>query len=290
MTSGILLLNKPLGLSSNQALQKVRKLFGNPKAGHTGTLDPMATGMLPICFQQTTKVIEYLLASDKAYRTTIQLGKATSTGDAEGDIIQTQSIPALTKPMIEAALKEYRGTIVQIPPMYSALKHQGRPLYELAREGIEIERQTRKITIYKLTLIEFTPDTLTLEVICSKGTYIRTLGEDLAESLGTCGHLKALHRLYCAGFQQKPMVTLEELQQRLPLERESLLLPTDTGLLHWPEIEISTAQAVALLQGKPLSLNHPNGQYRLYRDEQLFALAHIQNAQIKDRKIIHIDV
>lgn len=288
--SGIVLLNKPKGLSSNQALQKVRRLFCQDKAGHTGTLDPMATGMLPICFGSATKVIEYLLDADKAYRATIKLGEATDTGDAEGVIITACAIPILNETLIESVLKHFRGPLSQVPPMYSALKHQGKPLYELARQGLEIERQARAITIYELTVVDFTTDTLTVDVKCSKGTYVRTLAEDIAKQLGTCGHLIALHRRYCAGFKDQPMVTLEQLTEMNLSERQKHVLPADAGLQHSPILAISEQQYRELLQGKTVQFEQPlqSGDYRLYYQDRLVALANIGQQAVKNRKFVDV--
>jgi tRNA pseudouridine55 synthase len=184
--SGVFLLNKPLDISSNAALQKVRWLYRAEKAGHTGALDPLATGLLPICLGEATKFSHYLLESVKRYQTTVKLGQTTTTGDVEGEVLQQRPVPELTPEKIEQILEQFRGDIQQVPPMYSALKKHGKPLYELARQGIVVEREARPITIYQLQLIEFTQDSLTLDVICSKGTYIRVLGEDIGEALG-CG-------------------------------------------------------------------------------------------------------
>ena len=210
--SGVFLLNKPLGLSSNSALQKVRRLFNAQKAGHTGALDPLATGLLPICLGEATKFSHYLLDSTKRYQTTVKLGQTTTTGDVEGEILLQREVPALTAERIEAVLQQFRGDIQQVPPMYSALKRDGRPLYELARQGIEIERQARPVSIYQLTLLDFTQDRLVLEVTCSKGTYIRVLGEDIGEALGCGGHLIHLHRTQTGHFELIPSYTLEYLE------------------------------------------------------------------------------
>lgn len=210
--SGVFLLNKPLGLSSNAALQKVRWLYRAQKAGHTGALDPLATGLLPICLGEATKFSHYLLDSTKRYQTTVRLGQTTTTGDVEGDILQERPIPVLSKELIEQTLEKFRGDIQQVPPMYSALKKEGKPLYELARKGIEIERETRPVTIYALELIEFTENSITLDVTCSKGTYIRVLGEDIGEVLGCGGHLTMLHRIQTGHFELIPSYTIEYLE------------------------------------------------------------------------------
>jgi len=192
---GIVLLDKPIGLSSNQALQRVRRLFRAARAGHTGALDPLATGMLPLCLGEATKFSQFLLDADKRYITCIQLGKGTTTGDREGDVLTDLPVPELTDEALESVLNRFRGEIEQIPPMYSALKHEGKPLYEYARQGIVIERKRRQVTIADLTLVSRTADTLTLDIRCSKGTYIRTVGEDIGEMLGCGAHLHSLHRV-----------------------------------------------------------------------------------------------
>lgn len=214
--NGILLLDKPLGLSSNAALQKVKRLFQAKKAGHTGSLDPLATGMLPICFGKSTKLAQKFLELDKIYLVTGQLGVKTTTGDTEGEILEQKPVPEnLSSETIEKILDLFRGETTQIPPMYSALKHKGQPLYRLARQGITIEREPRKITVYQLDLIQYHPETLTIElkISCSKGTYIRTLIEDIAEALNTAGHVIKLRRTQVGDFQESDMLTLEALEQ-----------------------------------------------------------------------------
>ena len=200
--SGVFLLNKPLGLSSNSALQKVRRLFNAQKAGHTGALDPLATGLLPICLGEATKFSHYLLDSVKRYQTTVFLGHSTTTGDVEGEVLLEQAVPELSEEKILATLALFTGDIQQVPPMYSALKKQGRPLYELARQGIEIERDARPIHIFAIELIAFNQHSLTLDITCSKGTYIRVLGEDIAKALNTFGHLTYLHRIKTGQFDK----------------------------------------------------------------------------------------
>src|SRR5580700_1526548 len=196
MRSGIVLLDKPLGLSSNAALQRVRTLFSRIKAGHVGSLDPLASGMLPICLGEATKIAGEILAHRKCYRFTVSLGIATATGDAEGAVTASAPVPALTAAQVQQGLAGFRGAQLQVPPMYSALKRDGQPLYKLARAGVTVARAPRDIELFELTLTALEPAALTCEVLCSKGTYIRVLAEDLARALGTCGHVTALRRLY----------------------------------------------------------------------------------------------
>lgn len=255
--NGILLLDKPLGLSSNKALQHVKQLYRAKKAGHTGSLDPLASGMLPLCFGEATKISAFLLDADKTYVTTARLGISTTTADTEGELLEKKPIPTLNREYLEAVLENFIGEIDQIPPMYSALKHKGQRLYELARAGKTVERPARKITIYTLKLLEFTPKTFTLEVNCSKGTYIRSLIEDIAKALGSCAHVSALRRTAVNPFQHK-MYSLEDLSQwakTQPEKLEACLLPVDTGLTLWPRLALNETQAIDLSHGRKVALN-----------------------------------
>ena len=254
--SGVFLLNKPLGLSSNSALQKVRRLFNAQKAGHTGALDPLATGLLPICLGEATKFSHYLLDSTKRYQTTVKLGQTTTTGDVEGEILLQREVPALTAERIEAVLQQFRGDIQQVPPMYSALKRDGRPLYELARQGIEIERQARPVSIYQLTLLDFTQDRLVLEVTCSKGTYIRVLGEDIGEALGCGGHLIHLHRTQTGHFELIPSYTLEYLETLTSPERDALLLSVYAPVEHLPRVQLPEGREKYFGNGQESNIEH----------------------------------
>jgi len=228
---GIVLLDKPAGLSSNQALQKVRGIFQARKAGHTGSLDPFATGMLPVCLGEASKTAAYMLEARKAYRATARLGLATTTGDLEGEVIQTCPLPEADNGALQRTLDRFTGEIEQVPPMYSALKHEGKPLYEYARAGIVIERRERRVTIYRLELLDWQAPDFTFEVHCSKGTYIRTLAEDIAKALGSCAHLVALRRTLVEPFGGFPMWTLEQLQEGRDSGRlAEFLLPIDAGL------------------------------------------------------------
>ena len=263
--SGILLLNKPLGISSNRALQNAKHLFQAQKAGHTGSLDPLATGMLPICFGKATKISSFLLDSDKRYITTASLGQTTTTGDAEGDIVEKKEIPTLNNAIIESSLSKFRGVITQIPPMYSALKHKGKPLYELARQGIEIDRKQRDVTIHELTLLSHTDHSLELEVSCSKGTYIRTLVEDIGKQLGCGAFVSKLHRTQVEPFDKKDMINWEDIESSDTLALAKHLLPIDAGLKHLPKINLNEKETVALLYGQAIHIAVPDAKYiRVY--------------------------
>jgi len=219
-------------------LQKVRWLYRAEKAGHTGALDPLASGLLPICLGEATKFSHYLLDSTKRYQTTIQLGHSTTTGDVEGEILLQAEIPELDEERIRQVLAQFKGNIEQVPPMYSALKKEGRPLYELARKGIEIEREARPVSIYAIELLSFTAQSITLDITCSKGTYIRVLGEDIAQALGSYGHLTYLHRIKTGPFDLIPSYTIEYLESLNEAEREALLLPVYAPVDHFPKIQV----------------------------------------------------
>ncbi len=242
---GVLLLDKPQGMTSNDALQKVKRLFNAKKAGHTGALDPLATGMLPICFGEATKFSQYLLDSDKRYRVIAKLGERTDTSDADGQIISTRSVN-ITQSQIDEALTHFRGDILQVPTMFSALKYQGKPLYEYARQGIVIEREARPITIYDNQFIQYdsTKHELTLEIHCSKGTYIRTIIDDLGELLGCGAHVIYLRRLQVSNYPIDNMITLDELQN------EPLLMPVDSPLQDRPKVVLSESQSKDILLGR----------------------------------------
>lgn len=253
---GVLLLDKPTGLTSNDALQKVKRLFTAQKAGHTGALDPLATGMLPICFGESTKFSQYLLDSDKRYRVIARLGQRTDTSDSDGQIIAEKPV-LITQMDIEQALTHFRGDIMQVPTMFSALKHQGRPLYEYARQGITIEREARPITIYENRFIAFNDNQLELEIYCSKGTYIRTIIDDLGEMLGCGAHIIYLRRIHVSTYPAEKMVTLEYLQQHKDdIELlESLLLPVDSPVQDYPVMTLSFAQGTDILLGRTIEVN-----------------------------------
>lgn len=257
--NGILLLDKQLGFSSNSSLQKAKRLFNAQKAGHTGSLDPLATGMLPVCFGEGTKISAFLLESNKCYKTVAQLGKTSSTGDAEGEILSERAIPALSSEQINTVLQQFTGEISQIPPMYSALKKDGRPLYELARKGKVVERKPRKITIYSLVLLNQTEDTLTLDVACSKGTYIRTLVEDIGEALGCGAYVKELRRTVVTPFENIEMFNFEQLEAlKESGELSKVLLPIDAALQQWDSIHISEANTALFLMGQTVKAESTN--------------------------------
>ena len=276
--SGVFLLNKPLGVSSNAALQKVRWLYNAQKAGHTGALDPLASGLLPICLGEATKFSHYLLDSNKRYLTTIQLGHSTTTGDVEGDVLHEQAVPELTREKIEAVLAQFTGDILQIPPMYSALKKDGRPLYELARKGIEIDRPARPIHILAIQLIEFTQNSITLDVTCSKGTYIRVLGEDIAKALETQGHLTYLHRIQTGHFELIPTYTIEYLESLTHAERDALLLQPYAPVDHFLKIQAPEGRAEFFSRGMESNIDHPaEAEVLVFDGEKCLGLAEISD-------------
>lgn len=265
--NGIVLLNKPAGVSSNGILQQVMRVFNAKKGGHTGALDPFATGLLPICLGEATKVSGLLLDSDKRYTATLKLGEQSDTGDTEGEIIKTLPVPEMSVESIEAVLEKFRGDIEQLPPMYSALKHQGKPLYYYARKGIEIDRPTRPITIRELNLVSFSDDQIVFDVLCSKGTYVRTLGEDIAKALGTVGHLTALHRTKTGSLSGDDMLTLEEIEQ----QKHACLQPLDIALAHLQRIDLNAEQTDLIKHGQKLDLEQPQTQLvRFYDDQGVF--------------------
>ena len=257
---GIILLDKPHGFSSNNALQKVRWLLNAEKAGHTGSLDPLATGVLPLCFGEATKFSQYLLDADKGYETLAQLGVTTTTADAEGEVLQRRDVQ-VTAADIEAQLPQFRGDISQVPPMYSALKRDGQPLYKLARAGEVVEREARSVTIARLELLDCAGDKARLAVDCSKGTYIRTLVEDLGEALGCGAHVAELRRVKAGPFDLSQSVTLDELlkahEEGGSEALDRFLLPVDSGLEHWPLLQLSEHSSFYWLQGQPVRAQGP---------------------------------
>ncbi|MBD9361225.1 tRNA pseudouridine(55) synthase TruB [Methylomonas fluvii] len=275
---GIVLLDKRLGASSNQALQEVRRLFNANKAGHTGALDPLATGLLPLCFGEATKVSALMLDDDKRYQVTIQLGVMTDTGDSEGKIVAEMPVPALDGARLQACLQHFTGPIEQVPPMYSALKHQGKKLYELAREGKTVDRQPRAITIYELQLLNFDAELgqLKLDVFCSKGTYIRSLAEDIGQWLGTCGTVTALRRTKAGMFDFDQAHTLQQLQAMDVAELQTTLIALDVPLKAIPEVSLSAEQAEKIKLGQRIAFNGGMaGQVRIYSPQAFLGLGEI---------------
>jgi tRNA pseudouridine55 synthase len=272
--NGILLLDKPIGYTSNQALQEVKRTLHARKAGHTGSLDPIATGLLPLCFGEATKVSQFLLDADKRYWAQFKLGQTTSTGDAEGEVLASSPV-ALDRARIEQALETFRGELEQIPPMYSAIKRNGQPLYKLARQGIEVEREPRRVTVYDLRLLDFKDGNLIeLEMHCSRGFYVRSLAHDLGELLGCGAHVTALRRLAVAGFRVEDAVTLETLKALAddPAGLDALLVPIDGGLGHLPGVKLSRDAAYYLCRGQAVrAADAPSeGWVRLYTETAQF--------------------
>ena len=273
--NGILLLDKPSGITSNDALQQVKRLFYAKKAGHTGSLDPLASGVLPICMGEATKVSAFLLDADKRYQVRCQLGVRTTTADAEGEVVETRPVGSWTAEQLETVFDRFRGSIEQIPPMYSALKHQGQRLYKLARQGIEVEREPRPVHIYELTLTGQGDDWIDIHVHCSKGTYIRTLAEDIGEKLGCGAHVSALRRNMVGPYGDGQLVTLDQLQHLKENDMpamDDLLLPIESALSQWPDVDLSTDAAFYLQQGQPVLVPHAptSGWVRLYEGNRSF--------------------
>lgn len=291
--NAILLLDKPTGWTSNDALQKVKRLYNANKAGHTGSLDPLATGMLPICFGEATKFSRFLLEADKEYLVEAKLGISTNTGDADGEVVATKPVPTLDQATLEKVLEQFRGDIQQIPSMFSAIKYQGKPLYEYARKGIEVERHPRPVTISSLDLLKIEDDVLTLFVHASKGTYIRTLVQDIGEALGCGAHVTALRREMVAGFK-RDMVTMDKLialsEQEDATALDERLLPIEIMLENLPELEVSEAAVFYLKQGQAVILPHAltEGMLRLkLRGDQFVGLGEIlSDGRVAPKKII----
>jgi len=283
---GVLLLDKPVGLTSNAALQKAKWLLAALKAGHTGTLDPFADGLLPLCFGEATKFSAFLLDSDKRYRATMRLGVITSTGDPEGAVLSERPVDADCT-AVAAALPRFLGEIEQVPPMHSALKHQGRPLYEYARAGIDIERPPRTVRIAALDLVECAPPRVVFDVACSAGTYVRTLAQDIGEALGCGAHLTGLTRTAAGGFDLAQAHRLDTLEA-LPLDaRRALLLPPDCLVAHLPALQLDAADATALRQGRSAeSAAGLAGLVRVYRDADFVGLADAAGGRLTPRRLM----
>lgn len=276
---GILLVDKPNGLTSNAVLQRIKHHLCAKKAGHTGSLDPMATGMLPICFGEATKFSQYLLDADKCYEVTGLLGVKTNTADAMGEVIATHPNVNVSRDELQNVLNQFIGQTKQIPSMFSALKHQGKPLYTYARAGIEIERQARNIFIHQLELTHFDGQSLSLTVTCSKGTYIRNLIEDIGDTLGVGAHITRLHRCYTAGLANEPMFTLDDLLKQPPGEVMKQLLPMERAICDLPCLILDSDEAVSLQQGRVLhSTTKGSGLVRLYaNDSEFMGIGEVQD-------------
>ncbi|MEJ2452904.1 MAG: tRNA pseudouridine(55) synthase TruB [Candidatus Thiodiazotropha sp.] len=274
--SGVLLLDKPIGMTSNKALQEVKFLFKAAKAGHTGSLDPLATGLLPICFGEATKLSAFLLDADKHYRVRVKLGETTTTADAEGEVVETADPSGVCEDDVRAVLGEFLGEQQQLPPMYSAIKHQGERLYKLARQGVEVEREPRTIHIHALELLSFTLPEFEVDVHCSKGTYVRTLAEDIGKRLGCGAHVVGLRRTGVGPYDDQSMVTLEQVQSAFADKRfqemDDWLLPLESALAEWPELKLTPDAAFYMQQGQPILVpNAPtSGWVRLYANQTDF--------------------
>jgi tRNA pseudouridine55 synthase len=284
LVDGVLLLDKPVGLSSNDALIKAKRVLNAKKAGHTGTLDPFATGLLPLCFGEATKFSQDLLEADKTYEATVHLGIMTTTGDTEGEVIESREVD-VTLEQIEAALARFRGPILQVPPMYSALKRDGKALYEYAREGITLEREARPVTIHGLDFVGYEAPMLKIRVTCSKGTYVRVLGEDIGAALGCGAHLNALRRIGVGALEAGHMITLQELQAHP--EPRSLLAPVDALLSSFPAVELTAELAKRFLNGQRLALGkeavavpQEQGRVRVYAAGKLLGTAILQEYSV----------
>jgi tRNA pseudouridine55 synthase len=268
--TGILLLDKPLGLSSNSALQRVKRLLRAEKAGHVGSLDPLATGMLPICLGESTKIAGEILSGRKRYAFTIALGSRTATGDREGPAVETLPVPAFDRAALDSLLGGFIGKQSQVPPMYSAIKRDGQPLYKLARAGVEVERAAREIEIFELLPVDFDAAQIRLETSCSKGTYVRTLAEDIARALGTCGHVAELRRLHVEPFETEPMVTLDVVSACAEAGTMPPLLAADRGVPHLPQVRLGQTATARIMHGQPAAIPEelvagvPPGRVRLY--------------------------
>lgn len=273
IVDGVLLLDKPQGLTSNAALQTARRLLNAAKAGHTGTLDPMASGLLPLTFGEATKFSQILLDADKTYEAGVRLGIDTDTGDAEGEVIRRREVD-VDRERLLAVLAGFSGEIEQVPPMHSALKRDGKPLYEYARAGIELEREARRVTIHALELLDFAGDRFVIRVRCSKGTYIRSLAMDIGAALGCGAHLDALRRTAIGGFEVGDAVMLPLLEATQQELRDALLAPVDALVAHFDRVDLDAAQELAILQGRALRLAHTGaGTVRVYGVHRFLGLA-----------------
>jgi tRNA pseudouridine55 synthase len=284
---GVLLLDKPSGITSNLALQKARRLLNAAKAGHTGTLDPLASGLLPLTLGEATKFSSDLLEADKAYRATLQLGVRTTTADADGEVIETRSV-TVTRAAIDAVLPRFTGTIAQVPPMHSALKRDGRALYEYAREGIEVERAPRQVKIHRLVVVMHEGSTVAIDVDCSKGTYVRVLAEEIGTALGCGAHLSALRRTRVGALSLERSVTLEALENMPPAVRREWLMPVDALLAALPRVELDETRARRFQHGNPIDLGGVPGRTRVYGpDGRLLGLADMdEHGALNPRRLL----
>jgi tRNA pseudouridine55 synthase len=284
---GVLLFDKPLELSSNDALQKVRRLFQAEKAGHTGTLDPLATGLLPICFGEATKFSSALLDADKTYRALLRLGQTTSTGDAEGEIIAEHPVD-IQQSDVDAALAKFRGEIQQLPPMHSALKHQGKPLYEYIRKGETLEREPRSVTIHELKLNNFNGNEMDITVRCSKGTYIRTLAEDIGAALGCGAHLIGLRRTAIAHFDLNNSHTWQQLAAMNDEERAACVMPLESLMPDLPRLQLDALQVQRLAQGQRLGLDTglPDGKISLHGPQGFIGVGLLQGRRLAPDRLL----
>jgi len=283
---GVLLLDKPAGLTSNAALQRAKRLYAAQKAGHTGTLDPLATGLLPIAFGEATKLAHALLDAPKGYDAVVRFGTATDTGDAEGEVVRTMPVPA-DPAAIEAALGRFRGRVTQTPPRHAALKHQGRAYYDWARAGVEIPRPPRDVEIHSLAVRSWAPPDLALAVDCSKGTYIRVLAEDLGGAVGSCAHLAALRRTATGGFSVDDAVTLERLEAMSPAERNALLLPPDVLVRSLPRVDLAERDAARFGHGAavPAPRAAP-GRVAVYSAARFLGLADVRDGNAHPARLL----
>lgn len=284
---GVLLFDKPLELTSSAALQKVRRLFRAEKAGHTGTLDPLATGLLPVCFGEATKYSNALLDADKTYRARVRLGRITTTGDMEGETVAEHKVD-VTMSDVEAVLEKFRGEIRQIPPMHSALKHQGKPLYEYIRAGETVEREARNVVIHELVLNDFADKKLDITVRCSKGTYIRTLAEDIGMMLGCGAHLATLRRTAIAHLSLNEALTLPQLEAMSEEERDACLLPLESLMPDMPVLQLDVAQVKRMAQGQRLSLENglPSGKVRLHGPQGFIGTGLLQGHRLAADRLL----
>jgi tRNA pseudouridine55 synthase len=287
---GVLLLDKPTRITSNAALQRAKRLYRAEKAGHTGTLDPLASGLLPLCFGDATKFAQTLLDARKEYVATLRFGTATSTGDAEGDVIA--DLPAdFSRADFEFALPRFLGRIRQVPPRHSALKHKGRAYYDYARAGVEIPRSAREVDVVAIEILDWAPPTVTLQVVCSKGTYVRVLAEDLAAAVGSCAHLTALLRTGSGAFRLESAVTLASLEALEPDARDALLLPTDALLAGLPAVTVDAPTAKALTQGRTAAAPEgASGRCRCYGPERRFlGLVDVAEGVVRPQRLARVD-